>query len=146
MCGIMARFQSSGAFDSQPGDNARANYLCLPVPAQVPCHHLGPLDAVRHLPGFRFNTQDGKFERQVMPIPLDEGIHAASIGFEDATAMRWQLLDCRSRRAVHTQAARKAIRFNRDFAKYLGESTVANASIEFHLPEWLLRMHAAPGI
>src|SRR5579859_7067159 len=63
---VVAGFQLRGAFWSQLRDEVRAYDFRLPVAAQVPSHHFGPLDGIGNLPGFWFETQDGEFDRQVV--------------------------------------------------------------------------------
>ena len=61
MVGIIAGFEFCGSFASQFRNKASSYHFGFPVSSQVPTHHFGPLNAVIDLPGFRFETQDGKF-------------------------------------------------------------------------------------
>src|SRR5579859_598663 len=138
---VVAGFQLRGAFWSQLRDEVRAYDFRLPVAAQVPSHHLGPLDGIGNLPGFGFETQDSEFDREVVLALLDGGVDAARVGFEDAPAVRRQRLEGRGRRAMHSQAARKAVGFERDFAEDLAQPPRSDAPVEFHLPQAFLSMN-----
>ena len=87
MVGIIARLQPGGPFRSQSSDNTSADNLCLPVPSQIPAHHLGPLDAVRDLPGGRFEPQQCKFDGEIIFIAFDIRVHAACVRIQDAPVM-----------------------------------------------------------
>ena len=52
MSGIVAGLQLRGQFDAQFGNQTSAYDLSFPVAAQVPAHHLRPLDSIGGLPGF----------------------------------------------------------------------------------------------
>src|SRR5579859_473021 len=143
MLRVVAGFQLRGAFRPQPGDEVRAYHLRFPVAAQVPSHHLGPLNGIGNLPGFGFETKDGELDGKVVHMLLDRGVDAARVGFEDALAVRGQRFEGRSCRAMHSQAARKAVGFEGDFAEDLAQPTGADATVEFHLPEAFPGMNIA---
>src|SRR6266571_2008948 len=75
-CSSIPRFEFCGSFGAQFSNNTSAYHFGFPVSAQVPTHHLGPLNTVLDPPGFRFEAQKGKFNWKFVLITFDKCINA----------------------------------------------------------------------
>ena len=73
----------------------------------------------------------------------DERVHAGDVGVDLAPLRIGRGLPRRLRRAAEADRAQKAILRDCRAAEDFGEATVADAALEFHLPQAVLCVHVA---
>src|SRR5262245_16006564 len=73
----------------------------------------------------------------------DERVHAGTVRIDLFARVLRQTIPSRTRRAAESDGAQKSILRNCGLSKYLREPPVADAPLEFHLPEAVLSMHVA---
>ncbi len=114
------------------------------VRAQIPRHHLHPHDHVDAGPRLGLEAEQRELRRQPSAVVRDdEGVDAGDVGVDLLLRPVGRRGPRVLRRASESDRAEKAVLRERGCAENLREAPVADAPLQLHLPEPVLRVHVA---
>ncbi len=89
--GVVPGLKFCCAFGTQLRDEVGADHFSFPVAAEVPAHHLCPLNAILDPPGAWFEAQQDKLNGKVVAVVFNERVNAPGIGIQNALVVLRQL-------------------------------------------------------
>ena len=136
------RHQLLHPFHADSAHEVVAEELERIVRAEIPRHHLDPDHDIDARPGLGCEAEQREFRRKLRALMrLDERIDSRDIGVDACLRPFRHLLPCGPRGAPEADGAKEAILVNSGGAENLRKAAVADAALELHLPQPVLRVH-----